>query len=319
MSSPYPNFGEPAQPGRKTTKRRWLSKSDEEIAEEMDTVNLPYRAGWPNLPPLPVNETTQGARVRVHDPEGTMEAVQVLCAAQKVYATRIYFAYRIPKVREYDEDYLTLVIAADLRHEPVLFSLILQIRKHLQRDVANEEIAIEIIDDRVVHGFYYFAIPRSDENLLNTWHHIYEVALTTILESKERFLTMELLYRGFSNDRRLSLPTLVITSPTAAKDVWTQTILPSIRRRINAEFPSLKVELLCGSNFCVSSSGRPQHAQVYNHTVPMGSSIGQINLNDHSATVGGKVKLANGRSYALTNHHVIRNDKLDDCELEFGI
>ncbi|KAF2439730.1 hypothetical protein P171DRAFT_395639 [Karstenula rhodostoma CBS 690.94] len=312
MSAPYRGFGEPAQQTNQTRKRRWLSRSDEEIAEYMDNSNLPYRKGWPQLPPLPITESRQGARSAVHDPETTMEAVQMLCAVQHLDVTNIYFAFREPQVRQEDEHYLTLVIAADLSREPLQFSLIIQIRKHLQQHSRNEEIAIEIIDHHVVHGLFSLAIPASEGDLLNIWRQVYEIALTQIGENRERFLTLEIIYRGLSDDAKQCSPTLVITSPTAAQDVWIQTIIPSIRRQMLALSPALRVELLCGSTIHLSSSGVSQGTQQYERSVPMGSSIGQADLEDHSGTAGGMVRLSNGRSYALTNHHVVRNKDLDE-------
>lgn len=314
MSGSYAGFGEPTQKTDKARKRRWLSRSDEEIAEHMDNRNLPYRKGWPQLPPLPVSQNRQGARSAVHDPDTIIEAVEMLCAVQHVQSANIYFAFRTPQVRQEGETYLTLVIAADLRHEPILFSLIVQIRKHLQQDSRNEEIAIEIIDERVLRGMFTFAISTSEWDLLDIWEQVYGIALTTIGENKERFLTMEILRRGLSNDAEQCSPTLVITSPTAAEDVWTNTILPSIHRHINALSPGLGVELLCGSMIHLSSGGIPQDIKLYQNRVPMGSSIGQADLNNHSNTAGGMVRLSNGMSYALSTHHVIRNDELDEGE-----
>ena len=44
----------------------------------------------------------------------------------------------------------------------------------------------------------------------------------------------------------------------------------------------------------------------------MGSSIGLQGSETASATAGGRVKLANGATYALTSHHVVCNEQLDE-------
>ncbi|KAK7192293.1 hypothetical protein PSPO01_01865 [Paraphaeosphaeria sporulosa] len=313
MSVPYPSSGQPSQQTANVKKRRWMSRSEDEIAENMDRRNLPYRQGWPQLPPLPITETRQGARNAVHDPETMIEAVQVLCAVHHFHPTSVYFAFRAPQVRDQHENYLTLVIAADLSDDPVLFSLIVQIRKRLQQNPRNEDIAIEIIDERVVNGLFTFPITSTtDRHLLDIWEEVYDIAIRTMIGHKKRFVTIEILRRGVFNDVEQSTPTLVITTPSAAEDIWSDDIMPSIQRQISALSVFLKTELLCGSTIHLSSGGIPQHSQTYEDNVPMGSSIGQEALSDHSGTAGGMVKLSNGKSYALTNHHVIENKDLEE-------
>ena len=111
--------------------------------------------------------------------------------------------------------------------------------------------------------------------------------------------------------------TLVITSPSAAADIWTHTIIPHIHKRILVLSPSLRIELLCGSALEIASQGVPASlARTYRPVVSMGASIGQQDLKAHSSTAGGKVKLSDGMSYALTNHHVTRNDSTDNSECD---
>ncbi|KAJ4989089.1 hypothetical protein SVAN01_05351 [Stagonosporopsis vannaccii] len=317
MSTPYTNFGEPpageqsrAQRDR-IKKRRWLSSSDEEIAEHMDNRNLSYRKGWPQLPPLPVTETRNGARNAINSPQTVIDMVQVLCQTQNIHAFEIYFAFRVPVVQQAGEGYHTLVVTTDLSNDPILYSLIIQIRKYLQQYAQNQEIAIEIIDYRAVHGLFTFAIPPSEAHLLDVWQSVFDIALEEIHRRKERWLTIEMLYRGLEDDAARCPATIVITSPSASEDVWIQTIIPDIHRRVLVLSPSLKIELLCGSTIQITSGGVPPIAQTYGHLVPMGSSIGQQALDNHSGTAGGMVKLSDGTTYALTNHHVIRNEAID--------
>jgi hypothetical protein len=320
MSAPSPNSGEPhahkcsKSEGDESKKRRWQSRSDEEIADEMDNRNLSYRKGWPQLPPLPVSTIRDGANNKVNDPVAVMEAVISLCQAQNVDIRDIYFAFRVPAVQEQDEDYHTLVVAADLSKDPLTHSLIIQIRKHLQQDPRHEEIFIEIIDHRAVYGLYSFAIPPSEEHLLDVWEQVFDMALQEICKHKERWTTIEMLYRGLENSAARCSATVVVTSPTAAKNVWIRLILPNIHNRILAVSLFLKVELLCGSSLQIASQGKASDAQYYQKWVPMGASIGRQDLQSHSGTAGGVVKLSNGMVYALTNHGVVRNNDLDKCK-----
>lgn len=323
MSTPYPDLGEPL-PGRqsqsqcdKNKNRRWLSRSDEEIVEHMDNRKLSYRKGWPQLPPLPVTEIRNGARNAINDPQAVIDMVQVLCEAQNVHAFHIYFAFRVPEVQQEGEDYRTLVVTVDFSNDPIVFSLIVQIRKYLQQDIQHQQIIIEIIDHRAVHGLYSFAIPPSEAHLLDVWNSVFDVALEEICSQKERWLTIEMLYRGLEDDAARCPATLVITSPSAAADIWTHTIIPHIHKRLLVLSPSLRIELLCGSALEIASHGVPASiARTYRPVVSMGASIGQQDLKAHSGTAGGKVKLSDGMSYALTNHHVIRNDSIDNSECD---
>lgn len=325
MSAPHPDFGESllgisskAQRNN-AKKRRWLSRSDEEIEENMDRRNLPYRKGWPQLPPLPVSTITVGARSAVNDAHIIIDKVEVLCNAQNIQASWIFFAFRVPEVRQADEQYLTLVVATDFSINPMLFSLIIQIRKLLQQEPQHEEIYIEIIDEYVVGGLFSFAIPPSEEHLLGIWQPVFDIALEEIRKRKEQWITIEMLYRGMRNDVAKCPATVVITSPTAAADIWIETILPDIHKRIVLISPLLKIELLCGSSLYIASRGVPADVETYQQHPSMGSSIGQQDLEKYSGTAGGMVKLSDGATYALTNHHVVRNDDLDKCKYNMRI
>jgi hypothetical protein len=320
MSAPSLNSGEPhahkcsKSEGDESKKRRWQSRTDEEIADEMDTRNLSYRKGWPQLPPLPVSTIRDGANQKVNDPVAVIETVNMLCVTYSVEAQNIFFAYRVPEVKELGEDYHTLVVTADLSKDPLTHSLIIQIRKFLQQDPQHEDIFIEIIDQRAVYGLYSFAIPPSEEHLLEVWEQIFDIALREICKHKERWTTIEMLYRGLENSAARCPATVVVTSPNAAKDIWIRMILPSIYNRILVISPLLKIELLCGSSLHITSGGKAVDIQYYGRQVPMGGSIGQQHLDNHSGTARGVVKLSNGMAYTLTNHRVVRNDDLDKCK-----
>ncbi|KAF9694672.1 hypothetical protein EKO04_007343 [Ascochyta lentis] len=310
FGSPTP--GEPSAAERsRRLKRRWQSRSDEEIEQLLDNRNLGYRNGWPRLPPLPVSERKEGAKNMVSKPQDVIEATQTLCQTQRLDVHQIYFAFRTPEVTIPGEHYLTLVITVDLSDDPILVPAIVQIRKLLQQDAQNQEISIEIIDYRVVHGLYTFAVPPSKEHLLRTWKPVYDHILAEIHSQHEQWLTLEMLFRGLDDDAARCPATVVITSPTAGNTIWLESILPRIRQRIYPLDPHLKVELLCGTSVHIASQGCTIDGQAYNRQVPMGSSIGQWGVPNHSGTVGGAVKLSNGKTYALSNHHVVRNDTLD--------
>jgi len=314
MSASSKDFGEVPLDGsskaqrERAKRRRWLSGSDEEIAENIDG-RLYYRKGHPQLPPLPVTNITAGATNTLNDPQAIIDAVLMLCEVQKFRPHQVYFAFRMPQVRQPDNQYRTLVITGDLSNKPLLLFLIIQIRKFLQQDSRHQRLYIEIIDVRVVHGLYSFAISPSEKDLLDVWQPLFNIVLEEIGKHKEQWLTIEMLHRGIEDDVKKCPATVVITSPNAAEDIW-EDILAQIGERV-VGLPKLVIELLCGSSLHTCSDDVPPHAQTYQPRVPMGSSIGQEGLQHHSGTAGGMVKLSDGATYALTNHHVVRNDRLD--------
>lgn len=168
-----------------------------------------------------------------------------------------------------------------------------------------------MIDYRVVYGLFSFAIPPSQGHLLAVWEPAFDIVLEVVGEYKAQWLTLEMLYRGLKGDAAHYPETIVIISPSAGDDVCANTVLPSIRKRVESLSSSLDIELLCGASLCVDSKGGMLNAQAYEQDVLMGISVGQQDLGKHSGTAGGVVKLLDGATYALTNHHVVCNNGID--------
>lgn len=157
----------------------------------MDNRNLPYRKGWPQLPPLPVDTITKGACDTGKNWYAVIETVDAILKAQDILNSHICFAFRVPKVQQPDETYRTLVIRTGLSHNPIGSSLILRIRKYLQQDATRRDLFIEIIDERIIDGLFSFAIPPSMQDLVGNWEKIFNAVLDEIGQQKERWITMK--------------------------------------------------------------------------------------------------------------------------------
>jgi hypothetical protein len=61
-----------------------------------------------------------------------------------------------------------------------------------------------------------------------------------------RWIDINLLHRGLEDDPKKCPVTVVIMSPTAGEDVWWDTLVPELERRVQAVLPEVEVELLYG-------------------------------------------------------------------------
>jgi hypothetical protein len=69
-------------------KRRWQSRSDEEITQELDQRQASYRRGWPMLPPLPLITILDGAKQAIgNNANMHLQSVNSILAAQRLTKT----------------------------------------------------------------------------------------------------------------------------------------------------------------------------------------------------------------------------------------
>jgi hypothetical protein len=94
----FPRFGSPEPVGsaaRSGKKRSHLSRSDEDIDDEMYKSSLLYRTGWPQLPSLTVD--TEPATNSIENSTNDIATAQMILRAQKVVYSDIYLAHRVPR------------------------------------------------------------------------------------------------------------------------------------------------------------------------------------------------------------------------------
>lgn len=275
------------------SKRRWVR----------------YRYGSPQLPPLPVEERVHGARDLVNNPGRLIERASSLCDAAGIKKIRIYFAFRLPKVRDCDKNYLTMVVTIDMKNDDPSESAVESLMDLLKSN-NSQHILIEIIDDRVVDGLASFPIPPSSP-LLDDCQTVYDLVLKVIHENKEEWITLEMLLRGVHEDAARCVPTIVVTSPTAANDVWWDIILPNIRTAFDNLYAPLSIELLCGKSVYKASRDISPTFKEYDTQVRMGSSIGQQHSSESTGTLGGRIRLSNNKVFGLTTYRVTRKESFD--------
>jgi hypothetical protein len=320
-------FGSPTpydvEESSRRKKKRYLSRSDEEIREEMDGKNLAYRRGWPSLLTLPLETIEKDAEEMVDNAKDHLRKVQAILAAQRITHPRLFFAFRIP--RDIDETdsptillpFLTLVFTADFEVDPhKIEHAIIQIRASFRDDISTENVTIEALDFRAIHNVPSYPIVHTEKDILMQWDSVAEVVIQNL--EGESWLSLELLRRGLSKDVQRCPPTVVITSPNARDPKWYEQILQSIRGAIRSIAPSFELELLC-ENTLFGSRRRYRPTEyvgrsAYGQQVVMGSSIGIWNDERGSSTLGGAMTLEGDVACGITNWHCVLDSRLENSE-----
>jgi hypothetical protein len=244
----------------------------------MDSKMLPYRIGWPELPPLPVTTITDGARHEVEDTVKHLQTVKDILMAQGISSSEVYFAYRIPRYANPEEhhNFLTLVITADTTTNFTIRLAVVQIRQHLKKFEDTSNVAIEVLDFRAVDGLNTFPIHFTERIILEEWPRVLEQVISELDRRKAAWMCIELAHRGILDEVHRCTPTVVITSPTAAERIWWTTLLPALRARTRSG-TNLEFEVLFGDNIFGSlthEAGDTVTQDSYNAEVLMGASIG---------------------------------------------
>lgn len=292
--------------------RRWYSQSDEEFLKHVDRRNRTYRVGWPRLPPLPVSSDMKSLATMMGTTgseefdfwTGWLE-LESLAARCRGITHPPFFAYRRPVIPDPSETYLTLVFIVE-RPDKVRDEHILQFWKLLQKMDLEQKVSIEFVLEGVVDGFYVFPISPQEPFLMENYDRVYNKVLAEIQKQREDWTTVEIAHFGVYGSIADCPPTIIITTPTAAKDIWYNTVIPNLRRSLWGLPTKFRIEILCGNSLFIEPDFDRHTIEIENFEkdVTIGASISEAGADKGSATVGGMIKLANGMTYALSNDHV---------------
>jgi len=302
-------------------RRRYTSRTDEEIRKEMDPGHVPYRMGWPTLAPLPMDTDTDarwmipGSYQILHDVQDILIACGLLRGT-----TEFYFAFRIPRDATEENDniaHLTLLIRVDmLKHaHHDIEDAIIRIRASFRDNSWTEDVQIECIDYRARHATGMMSLPiRHDEyDIHQQWEAISPDVLSLL--SKHEWLSVEILHRGLIDDRRECSPTIVITTPTARNPNWFNIVVPSMMAEIAKRAPDFGIEILYGMTRLGAKRRNSLTDSVngssYVKKADMGSSLGTSGDETGCSTLGGSVTLSGGVRCGLTSWHGVRDARLD--------
>ncbi|CAA9965157.1 hypothetical protein PTMSG1_08516 [Pyrenophora teres f. maculata] len=297
--------------------------SDEEIWDEMDKKDLSYRLGWPNLTALPLTMIMPTPTNRLPNEPKHLQYVKNVLSANKITVTEIHFLLRVPKWEESEQnrDHMTLLVLCDTEKSTRthLKTTIMELRQYFKGlGGPEDQLKIEFLDFRALHDQWTLPLGPND-TIVNQWPDVLESLIAELARLKERWLSIELCHRGLYNDTKRCLLTVVITTPSAKEDEhwWTQ-VLPYLRTSVTSPFV-FKYEVLYGKSLYAMDTtwGGPEYRMSeswYDKELCMGPSIGIFKGPRHAGTAGtagGVVTLGNKGSFALTNFHVVTDNRID--------
>ncbi|KAI4623730.1 hypothetical protein J4E80_003542 [Alternaria sp. BMP 0032] len=302
-------------------RRRYTSRTDEEIRKEMDPGHVPYRMGWPTLAPLPM-DTDIDARWMIPGSYQILHDVQDILIAHGLLrgAYAFHFAFRVPRDATEENDniaHLTLFIQVDmLKHaRQDIEDAIIEIRASFRDNSWTEDVQIECIDYRARHPSGMMSLPiRHDEyNIRRQWEAISSDVMSLL--SKHEWLSIEILHRGLIDNRKGCSPTIVITTPTARDPKWFNIVVPSMMADIAKRAPDFGIEILCGRTMLGAKRRNSLTDSVngssYVKKADMGSSLGISGDETGCSTLGGSVTLSGGIRCGITSWHGVRDARLD--------
>ncbi|RAR15605.1 hypothetical protein DDE83_001055 [Stemphylium lycopersici] len=307
--------------GQNRKRRRYLSRSDKEILDEMDSTGLSYRAGWPKLLPLPLETKVDGVRAMIPDANQRLGDVQMILAAQGLLGSgcSYQFVFRLPQddIDDHDHDstdHLTLLFTADMVVDANKIQVaIMRIRSSFRQHESTKEIQIECLDYRAKRGLVSFAIHCDEYKIREDWSSAIPVLLSSL--KPHEWLSLEVMRRGLTSNPKDCPPTIIITTPTAGDTKWAQTIIPSIKTDLFNIAVDFDIEILQGVSV---TGGRKKYratdtigASSYDKDLRMGCSIAPSKDEFTSSTMGGSVTLDGGVQCGITNWHCVRDNRLD--------
>ncbi|KAL6158442.1 hypothetical protein ACJBU6_02553 [Exserohilum turcicum] len=304
----------PYDPEREHRRRkRYRSRSDEEIQQEMDVRAMPYRVGWPKLPPLPLHTVIQGAFESVEDAASKLQEANIILEAQGIHNVSVLFTYRIPRDEAETDDlsqYLTLTCNFDTTaNAHKLLNAVIRLRSMLEQFESTAGAHVECIDYRPIRTF---TIQHSELDIRKKWEEATPILLQ-ILEHHE-WLSMEMIRRGLEDTPDKCPPTIVIATPTARDPKWHGKVLLDIVTAVDKIAPNFVVEILCGVSLLGDTRHQPSNtidSTSYEKVLRMGSSIGIHGEDVRCSTLGGAVILEGGVKCGITNWYCVRDDRLD--------
>ncbi|EDN03154.1 predicted protein [Histoplasma mississippiense (nom. inval.)] len=173
-----PTFSEVAR------KRRLMSRSDEEIEDNID-IRIQYRTGWPKLAHLPLRTVYEGnPDAFFPDRQTHISQIITILRAQQIPISSISVVYRVPyggdNSNKLDETTATLLVTTFPDGDYNSFVAAREIRKYLNSHEIH--VLIEIIDERALKPSVFPILP-SDKELISIWNERLKQTTIDILKA----------------------------------------------------------------------------------------------------------------------------------------
>lgn len=293
--------------------RRLLSRSDEEILDEIDD-SVPYRMGWPRpLPVAPVKTVPILDEGRYVSDFGEVKKKiwTILDAARVPCMFSPFLAFRSIESCEPTEDDITIVIESS-KTQSHWGRPLMEIRKFLSK--RGLDFSIEIIDSNLAHRGSLTVLPS--DPIVSSWEEDFRPRVLSNVWPTN-WQSINVLHRGTSDDRADCPITLVISAWDSHNvDMW-QSVMSQISTFWEHEIELLSAENLETMDLDLLRTGSTFTSDAFAGPLQMGASIG-LKSEQSAGTCGGFfiLKWPDGRESELgiTNHHVVLNDRLKSGE-----
>lgn len=290
--------------------RRFLSRSDEEILDEIDA-RVDHRMGWPKpLPVLPLNLITIYDEAKYIPNLGEVrEAIRNILDTQRIaWYDRFYLAYHHPFGTRPTESDITYIIQCRKENIPWIHAL-KEVRKYLSG--RNIHYRVEFIDFEAANPRRFNILPG--DPIVNLWSSYYKAKIINTIKDTA-WQAVNVFHCGHGTKREHCPITVIISAWDAQQDVWWERLLPAIRA-----FWPMAVQLqggqnLRGADLDVHSCARALRMSAFTGPLEMGCSVG-MKGEPSGGTLGGALELewADGSrmKFGITNHHVVLEGKID--------
>jgi hypothetical protein len=298
--------------------------------QEID-LRLPFRTGWPILPVLPVKTWPQEHNYSKLLPDWNLilPALDRVMLENNVLVVDRFLCYRYHKRTDLRP---TLLYYSDLQEEDQKIEnwrqAVRRARDLLQlRNIEN--IAVEIVDQRVAEEIKTEIILSTEKEVLDAWTkftpRIHECL------SNHDWLSLDLLHRSWIGAQENVKATVVISAADANESLWWDQTIPALRA-ILPDFLGIELVYLdtirafdALDEFDGQEGGKILLArQAYENQdkIQIGASCGRHwdgegplgtgpgHLEKASGTLGGLIMFEDStRQYGLSNHHVFFEGK----------
>src|SRR5436190_4378165 len=295
----------------KGKNRRFPSRSDEEVLEEMD-VRLDYRIGWPKpLPVLPLQLTAVNDESKfLPNSEAVRTYIRDVLDAQRIDRAAYHFvlAYRHRfEVPPTDDKDLTIVIPCR-RLEGSWLHALKDIRKYLSQKTIHYRI--EFIDFEAANPRILNILPNHP--ILKLWDDHHRAKVHSIIEGT-CWQSLNLFHCGLAETREECPVTIIISAWDADNDFWWDKIIPDIKSACTLNVWLLQAQNLESMVRDVHASSRCLAINAFRGPIEMGSSLG-MRGEDGGGTIGCGLELkwpdGTTSELGLTNHHVVEESRL---------
>ena len=299
-----------------TKKRRFLSRSDEAIIDEIDC-RVSSRIGWPRpLPvlPLAITSVSDESSLVLNIDEVRQHVTNVLKTQRVRWDGYFYFAYHHRYDRPPEVDDISLIIPS-----PQAAFAWVNALKEIRKYFATKGIhyRIEFINFKALDPSVHTILPNHP--VVDLWNTFYRDKVLTAIRGKQ-WQSVSVFHYGFAVSREDCPVTVMIRAWDAEEDAWWNSIIPTLKSTCPFKIRLFAAHNITAMDRDVYTSARALLLEDFLGPLNIGASIGVQGQRGRS-TLGGGLKIEwpdqSRTRLGLTNHHVVLEDQLENGKKSF--